>query len=186
MNASALFLPGAGRINSRLALSALLALTLMLLPALRPSVAHASDPLDFSAGDQYVETLPTAKGPKVTENAPKHRKGAGLSEGVQRKLQAQGGSDVATLQSVAESPQLGAPQSSGSSDGDSGSASDGSQKGKGNAVRKGTPSVPSAAINAAGGSGSGLGWLVVSLPLITALALGAFGIQRRSHQDADQ
>src|SRR4051812_1797414 len=173
MNASAPPLPGAGRFNRRLALSALLALTLIIPAAIQPARAHATSPLDFSAGDQYVETLPTAKGPKVTENAPKHRNKSGLSKKVQKQLAAVGGAEGATLQNVAESQALGAPAPSGSSSGSSeGDNSSSSKKGKtkGASVKE-SPSVPSAAINAAGGSGSGLGWLALALPLITAVAL---------------
>jgi len=184
MNASAPFLAGAGRFHTRLALCALVALALFIPAAMRPAAAHAaSNPLDFSAGDQYVETLPTAKGPKVTENTPKKRAGSGLSKKVQKQLAAEGGSDGATLAYVAEAPELGAPASTGS---DSSSSQDGgSKKGKtkGGAAKSST-SVPSAAISAAGGSGSGLGWLAIGLPLITAVALGAFGFQQRRNRDA--
>jgi len=184
MNASAPLLPGAGRFNRRLALSALLALTLIIPAAIQPARAHATSPLDFSAGDQYVETLPTAKGPKVTDSAPKHRNKSGLSKKVQKQLAAVGGSEGATLQNLAESQALGAPAPTGSSSGSSEGNSSSSKKGKtkgGSA--KDSPSVPSAAINAAGGSGSGLGWLALALPLITAVALGAFGFQRRNRDE---
>ena len=183
MNASAPFLPGAGRFNRRLALSALLALMLIIPAAIQPARAHATSPLDFSAGDQYVETLPTAKGPKVTENAPKHRNKSGLSKKVQKQIAAVGGSEGATLQNLAESQALGAPAPTDSSSGSSeGSSSSKKGKTKGGSA-KGSPSVPSAAINAAGGTGSGLGWLALALPLITAVALGAFGLQRRNRDE---
>jgi hypothetical protein len=181
MNASAPFLPGAGRSHTRLALCAVLALTLIIPAALRPAAAHASDPLDFSAGDQYVETLPTTKGPKVTENAPKRRTKSGLSKQVQRQLAAEGGSQADTLAYVAEAPELGAPAPTSSS---SGSSEGGSSKSKKGGSSKDSASVPSAAISAAGGGGSGLGWLALALPLITAVALGAFGFQQRRNRDA--
>ena len=163
-----------------------LALTLIIPAAIRPVAAHASSPLDFSAGDQYVETLPTAKGPKVTENTPKRHKGSGLSKHARKELAAQGGSEAATLAYVAEAPELGAPQSTGSSSGSSSSNGDSSSKGhKKGGSSKSSASVPAAAINAAGSSGSGLGWLALGLPLITAVALGAFGYQQRRNRDAD-
>jgi hypothetical protein len=185
VHVSVSLLPGAGRLHSRLAVGALLALTLILLPALRAPAAHASSPLDFSAGDQYVETLPTARGPKVTENAPKRRSTSGLSKRARQQLRAQGGSEVATLEYVAVSPELGAPPP-GASSGEDRSGPDGSGDRRGNAkgAANGSPSVPSAAINAVAGSGSGLGWLALALPLITAIALGAFGFQRRRDRDA--
>jgi hypothetical protein len=185
MHASAPFVTGAGRFHTRLALGAVLALTLITLAALWPAAARAADPLDFSAGDQYVETLPTAKGPKVTENAPKRRAGSGLSKQVKKQLAADGGGQADTLAYVAEAPELGAPAPTGSSSSSSSSDDGGSKKGKkkgGDA--KSSTSVPSAAINAAGGSGSGLGWLALALPLITAVALGAFGFQQRRNRDA--
>jgi hypothetical protein len=185
MNASAPFLPGAGRYNSRLALSAVLALTLILVPALGASVARAADtPLDFSAGDQYVETLPTAKGPQATDSSPRRRPSSGLSGRTKRQLKSEGGGEAATLQYVASSPEVGAPPSIVSGSGQSGSGDSGNSKGAHRGAGGGSPSVPSAAINAAGGSGSGLGWLALALPLITALALGAFGFQRRRNRDS--
>jgi hypothetical protein len=180
MTASALFLRRAGRFPARLALGAVLALTtILLLPA--AAAQAASSPLDFSAGDQYVETLPTTKGPKVTENAPKRRAGSALPKSVHKQLAAEGGSDAQTLSELAGSPELGAPVvATGSSERSSrDGASRKNHKTKDRAA-KGSPSVPSAAINATAGSGSGLGWLALGLPLITAVALGTFALQRRN------
>jgi hypothetical protein len=150
---------------------------------MRPAAAHAaSNPLDFSAGDQYVETLPTAKGPKVTDR-PKKRAGSGLSKKVQKQLATEGGSESATLTYVAEAPELGAPAAAAT--GSDSSHNGGSKKGKSKSGgTRSSTSVPSAAISAAGGSGSGLGWLGIGLPLITAVALGAFGFQQRRSRDA--
>jgi hypothetical protein len=187
MNASAPLLPGAGRFHSRLALCATLALTLFLASVVVPTTVRADPtPLDFSAGDQYVETLPTAKGPKATESAPRHNSGSGLSHATKQRLQAVGGSDAATLQYVASSAGLGAPVAAAAGSGQSQGGDSGKSGGSAKRGGAGTeaPSVPSAAVNAAGGSGSGLGWLALALPLITAIALGAFGFQRRRHRDS--
>src|SRR3954447_6267534 len=145
MNASAPLLPGAGRFSPRLALGAVLALTLMLLPG--AAIARADTPQDFSAGDQYVETLPTAKGPKATETAPKHKAGSGLSPSARQALETQGGSDTATLEYVATAPELGAPVTAGSGSVQDQNGSGASKKHK-RGASSGSGSVPSAAINA--------------------------------------
>jgi hypothetical protein len=139
-------------------------------------------PGNQSAGDQYVETLPTSKGPRAPGRGKHARK---LSRGVAKKLQQQGGSDAATLQKLATSPALGAPvdNGAGNSKGKS-SRAKGSQDGRSrNGKRHGgsAPAVPSAAINAVDGGASGLGWLVLVILAITALSLGAVGYQR--HRD---
>jgi hypothetical protein len=139
-------------------------------------------PGDQSAGDQYVETLPTTKGPRAPRGG-KHAKK--LSNGVTRRLQQQGGSDAATLEKLAASPALGAPVDNGAGSkrksshvaglqGGSNSSKNGKQHG-------GSAPVPSAAIKAVDGGGAGLGWLVLVILAITALSLGAVGYQR--HRD---
>ncbi len=143
-------------------------------------------PGDHSAGDQYVETLPTIGGPR----APKRNKRAKkLSKGVSKELQQHGGSDAAALERLATSADLGAPAAAGA--GDSSSSKDkssdgkGSHKGRNRDKRNGNsaPAVPSAAINAADRGEAGLEWLVIAILVITALSLGAVGYQR--HRDKD-
>ena len=74
-------------------------------------------PGDHSAGDQYVETLPTIGGPR----APKRNKRAKkLSKGVSKELQQHGGSDAAALERLATSADLGAPAAAGTGDSGSG------------------------------------------------------------------
>jgi hypothetical protein len=162
------------------------ALLLAALPA-APSAALASGgevgpavPGDQSAGDQYVETLPTTKGPRAPGRNKRAKK---LSHGVSKRLQQLGGSDAATLEKLATSTALGAPVDNGTRRGDAEGANGGaSHKGRsGNGKRHGgsTPAVPSAAINAVDGGEAGLGWLVLAILAITALSLGAVGYQRR-------
>jgi hypothetical protein len=172
--------------GARVAALAVLAAALLLtaVPAAAPAAGFAgsggddlgvSVPGNQSAGDQYVETLPTSKGPRAP-GRKKHAKR--LSNGVTRKLQKLGGSDAATLKALATSPALGAPVDSG----------DAKSKAKGSNDRRSddgkrhgssSPAVPSAAINAVDGGDAGLGWLVLAILAITALSLGAVGYQRR-------
>jgi hypothetical protein len=131
--------------------------------------AGAQSPDNFSAGDQYVETLPSTKGPKAAEGNPHKR--ARLSHDAKQKLREQGGSDTAQLMQIATSTQLGAPDQSlhkdaHKRDGESG------------------PAVPSAAIDAVTGGHAGLGLLLLWLIVITAVGLGAAGYRRHRHKDS--
>jgi len=150
-----------------------------------------SVPGNESAGDQYVETLPTTKGPRAPG-----RKGHGkkLSRDAAKKLQRLGGSDAATLKALATSPALGAPTDGGK--GKSGASSkrgarnnssdNGARsRGHGGSGRRhggAAPAVPSAAINTADGGQSGIRWLVVALVAITAVSLAGVGYQRRRNK----
>ena len=173
----------------RLARASLIAFVLAALVAALPAGAPASsfdstggDPYgatpDNSAGDQYVETLPTTKGPRAAEKG-KHAKK--LSPGLKQRLAKLGGSDAAALSALATSPSLGAPETSGAT-----ATGKGDRSGKGRAEHRrrhggNAPAVPSAAINAVDGGDAGLGWLVLGILAITALALGAVALQR--HRD---
>jgi hypothetical protein len=134
-----------------------------------------------SAGDQYVETLPSTKGPKVAHgDTKKHRTGGILSPRAE-KLLSQAGPEADKLIQIATSPQLGAPEQTlekGSTRGAHRGAQGKSRSGESR------PAVPSAAIDAVGGGQAGLGWLVLALLIITALALGTVGYQRFKDRDA--
>lgn len=110
---------------------------------------------DFSAGDQYVEQVPTGQG---SRDAGRHAKGGKteLSGGALARLNSAGGSDAAALERVATSTGLGAPTAK--------------LRGASSAIA--TPSIPAAAVDAVG---SGGGWLIVVLAIITLLTLGAVG-----------
>jgi hypothetical protein len=158
------------------------ALVLMALPAGTAAASdfqsgdpYGSSPSGQSAGDQYVETVPTTRGPR----APSHHKRARkLSPHVTRKIETLGGSDSAALKTLATSTALDAPVEHAATGGKAKRSSSRSNERHGGS----TPAVPSAAINAAGGGEAGLGWLVVALLAITALALGAAGYQRHRHK----
>jgi hypothetical protein len=138
---------------------------------------YGSSPSGQSAGDQYVETLPTTRGPR----APKHRKHARkVSRQVTRAIETQGGSDAGQLKALATSTALGAPADEPSGGNGTGGKSRGESASRsGKRDRSSSPAVPSAAIHAVDGGEAGLGWLVVALLAITALALGSVGYQRR-------
>jgi hypothetical protein len=173
----------------RVALASLTAIVLAALVAALPAVAPASsfdstgsDPYaatpNNSAGDQYVETLPTTKGPRAADKGKgKHVKK--LDAALRQKLAKLGGSDAATLSALATSPGLGAPGSSATT-GKSGGAGKG-RAGHRERDTRNAPAVPSAAINAVDGGDAGLGWLVLGILAITGLALGALALQR--HRD---
>jgi len=177
----------------------------LLLAAAIPATAPARSgdglgltvPGNQSAGDQYVETLPTTKGPRAPG---RHKHGKKLPHGVAKRLQRLGGSDAAALKALATSPGLGAPavDAGGSgrriggegraAKGKSSTGSNGQGSGDGRARDGGkrhggsTPAVPSAAIHAVDDGGAGLGWLVLALVAITAVSLGALGYQRHRHK----
>lgn len=120
--------------------------------------AFAADPpagpQDFSAADQYVESVPSTTGAKpggpVGGSKP-------LPSSIQSRL---GTGDSATkLNAVATSGQLGAPQHR--------------LRGK---PRHSSDSVPTAAVSALGDGGGGtLIWLLVASAVIAALAAGKVG-----------
>jgi hypothetical protein len=143
------------------------------LAKLPPVEQPLGAPDHFSAGDQYVETLPSAKGPKAANG--KHGGSVDLPRKIEQTLVSHGGPDSAKLIQIATSPELGAPeQKHGKSEGTRAKKRDGSPQ----------AAAPSAAIDAVGGGEAGLGWLVLALLVITALALGAVGYQRYKDRDA--
>jgi len=146
-----------------LAVAAAAALVLLLAPT-----AFAASPGDFSASDQYVETVPTSHGPSATDGSRRSR--TPLSAAAAAKLRNQGGADAASLEAIATSSDYGAPQAK----------RDGADKrrdGKGS-----TPAVPSASVAAVRESGGDLLWLLLALLAVTGLLIGAVAYQR--HRDS--
>jgi hypothetical protein len=135
---------------------------------------QGQSPENFSAGDQYVEMLPTPGGPRPAGKG--RARSVPLPKGVQRQVQAQGGPDAGKLTEIATSPRLGAPEHKGGKAG----------RGGGDVKRHGrsAPAVPSAAVGAVGSGRAGLGWLALAVLLITALALGASGYGRYRNKDS--
>jgi hypothetical protein len=150
-----------------LARSAILAALMVLL--LAPSApAAAKSPEDLSAADQYVETLPTSRGPSPTKDRAGGR--TDLPQGVTARLASLGGSDAAALEAVATSQEFGAPQGKGGS-ADNSEGTDGASSGS-------TPAVPSASVQAVRDSGGDLLWLLLALLGLTGLMVGAVAYQR--------
>jgi hypothetical protein len=135
-----------------------------------PAAAIAAPPLtelrpdEFSAADQYKESVPTSRGPRAP--AVERRHSSPLSPGLGARLQRQPRAVAARLEKVATSAQLGAPQ----------------RKLKSSRDRTDNPSVPTAAISALDGSGSTeLLWLLIALLAITGLGVGTAA--HRHYQD---
>jgi opacity protein-like surface antigen len=169
-----LALPLAGGLSItplRLILAALLAAALAV-----PASAAADTPQDFSAADQYVETLPTTSGPDATGDDRRGSK-TPLRPSVAAKLRAQGGADAARLEAVATSSDFGAPQGkAGGADkeNDSGDRRDSRTR----------AAVPSASVQAVQGNAEDLLWLLLALVAITGLMAGAVFYQRHRHKDS--
>jgi hypothetical protein len=58
--------------------------------------------------NQYVESVPTAKGAKPSRYAPDHREGK-LAPDLRRRLEQHGGADAEALEAIATEARLGAP-----------------------------------------------------------------------------
>jgi hypothetical protein len=124
---------------------------------------------DFSAADQYVESVPTARGPKVPgvgkqRGRAKRNENAAptLSARVRSSLERQSDETATQLERIATSPDYGAPAET---------------------LRKVDvdPSVrvPAAAVSASGdGEESVLTWLLVALIAITLLTAGSAAYRR--------
>jgi hypothetical protein len=139
-----------------------------------PAAAGAESPEDFSAADQYVETLPTTRGPNATKDRKRAR--TPLRPSVAAKLRNQGGADAERLAALATSSAFGAPQGT----------TRGADTNKGSGGRKGsrdTTAFPSATVQAVRGGGEDLLWLLLALVAITGLMAGAVTYQR--HKDTN-
>jgi hypothetical protein len=144
-----------------LALATACAALLLALPTAAPgqeqSVPSLTD--DFSAADQYVESVPTSRGPKAPAVGPAGRKAkrpkAPLPPAVESRLEAEPEDTAAKLKQIATSPDLGAPVER-------------LQEG-----RRRSPRVPAATVSAVeDGAGASLTWLVVALLATTGIAAG--------------
>jgi hypothetical protein len=152
----------------------LLSLGLALWVAL-PGAATAAEPGaptlndDFSAADQYVESVPTAGGPKVPGVGTKpHRRAKreappSLPKSVESSLKRQPAQTAAKLERIATSADYGAP----------------TKKLKEEKRGKSSPRIPTAQVSAVGeGEQSTLTWLLVALVSMTLLAAGTAGYRR--------
>lgn len=137
--------------------------TVLLMPAAAPAAA----PGDFSAADQYVETLPTPQGSNPTKTRKGHH--TKLSAGVEEKLQSEAGKDASALEIAATSSDFGAPQKK-----DRGAD-------KSHSRSTASPAVPTASVKAVSNSGEDLLWLLIVLIAITGLMVGAVAYQRHKN-----
>jgi hypothetical protein len=124
---------------------------------------------NFSAADQYVESVPTARGPKVpgVTKSPRRGKSSGssapkLSPSVKSSLEGQPAETAAQLERIATSPDYGAPAEE---------------------LRKveinSSARVPAAAVSAVGeGEEDTLTWLLVALIATTLLIAGLAAYRR--------
>lgn len=126
------------------------ACVLLLALAVPVYASAAPSPDDYSAVDQYVETVPGAGGPQAGSDEPSRR---ALPPGVAGLLETEGGNDSELLIELASSESLGAPQ-----------------KRLSGARLEASPAWLSAAVGASGGSAP---WLLAGLLVVTALAVTA-------------
>jgi hypothetical protein len=139
-----------------------------------PAPAAAQSPQDFSASDQYVETLPTTSGPSATKD--RRRGKTPLRPSAAAKLRSQGGADAARLEALATSSDFGAPQgTTGRADKKNGS---GDRRNS-----RDSRAIPSASVQAVRAGGGDLLWLLLALLAITGLMVGAVTYQR--HKDTN-
>jgi hypothetical protein len=111
-------------------------------------------PGDFSAADQYVESVPTSGGPHAAVDKPNVGKSVPLPPGISGRLTGKGGSQ---LKEVATSSKLGAPAK------------------RLHRTERSSPSVPSAAVSAIDEGGSSMIWLLLALLLVTGVVVGTAG-----------
>ena len=129
---------------------AFLVVSLLLVGAQTASAEQAALPGDFSAADQYVESVPTSGGP----HAPVGKgKGVPLPPGISGRLTGRDGS----LNQVATSSRFGAPRK------------------RLHHSHIHSPGVPRAAVTALDGSGGNTVWLLLGLLLATGAVVGTAG-----------
>ena len=167
----------AGALSRKAAIAAVSCLVwLAMLPSSAPAAEQApsASPADeFSATDQYVESVPTSRGPKAP--AVQKRPKAPLAPAVSARLDQEGGDSAAKLEQVATSQDLGAPAARPDSDSDR----------PRHARAVSTPSVPSAAVSAVGdGEDGSLLRLLGAIALITGLAVGMAGYRHYKHKSS--
>jgi hypothetical protein len=143
------------------------ALILLILTAAAPAAAEEPPvvPEQFSAADQYVESVPTSSGPKPARDG-KHR--SGRDDAAPAVPVSPAVSDLdPTLKEVATSPRLGAP--------DRGLTH----------VRADEPGVPAATVSAIDDTeGGSLLWLLLALLVVTGAIAGTAVYRHRARRRA--
>jgi hypothetical protein len=122
----------------------------LLLSAPAVSIAALPVPEDYSAANQYVESIPTSEGSKPA--------GVGKNGSVPPGLAGSAGNQAGQVKQLANSPQLGAP------------------KKKLHGARADDPGVPSALVSAIGEhEGGNFPLLLLGLLLISGVVAGTAG-----------
>jgi hypothetical protein len=144
------------RLGSRVAATTI---SLTLLIGAPVALAAIPVPEDFSAADQYVESVPTSSGPKpARKNRVEHVK---TSIPVPPPVKDLDG----TLKKVATSPTLGAPERSLPD------------------AKADTPKVPAATVSAIDDADGGrLMWLLLALVLVSGATVGAASYRHRARR----
>lgn len=151
--------------RTRAWLLALAAAAAMLLGAAAVAPAETAAPSltdEFSAADQYVESVPTARGPKAPGVGKQRQKREKLPQRAQAGLESQPEQTARKLEQIATSPELGAPVVNRDRKG-----------GKRRSPSSSVPRVPAATVSAVGeGEEDTLLWLAVAMIVIAAAAAG--------------
>jgi hypothetical protein len=144
------------------------ALASLAVLAVAPAAAETPVlPEDFSAADQYVESVPTSSGPKPTRKETRKRKAKEAGTGVPVPVSPAARELDGALKEVATSPHLGAPQQ-------------GLRE-----ARAEEPSVPSATVSAVDDANGGrLFWLLLALLVITGVIAGTASYRNRTRRKA--
>jgi hypothetical protein len=130
-------------------MSALVLVSGLLLSSPAAASAAAPVPEDFSAADQYVESIPTSEGSKPA---------GGSKVDLPARLPLQPGAGGDKLEQIATAPELGAPRK------------------RLHAARADEPDVPAALVSAIGeNAGSNLLPLVIALLLVSGVVAGIAG-----------
>jgi hypothetical protein len=139
-----------------------------------PASSGAQTPDDFSAADQYVETLPTTRGPSATKD--RKRGNTPLRPSIAAKLRSLGGTDSARLEAIATSSDFGAPQ---------GKRAGVDKNGAGDRHdSRDAAAIPSATVKAVWEGGGDLLALLLALLAITGLMVGAVTYQRHKNSNS--
>ena len=149
-------------------------MSVLILPA--PAVAQ---PSPGPAVDQYVESVPTAKGNTRASTGRHHKRGK-LPAELRDRLRRQGGSDAEDLEAIATAPGLGAPDATADA---GGRVARGGGEGAAGAEGPDRKSAISATADAAFAGGSGRTALLLIALLATTAVVGAFAFARRRSTD---
>jgi Tfp pilus assembly protein FimV len=147
-------------------LGALAPAAVLILIVAAPTAALAVEapplPQEFSAADQYVESVPTSSGPRPAKRGkrPKTARRIALPPPVAKRLDE-------PLREVATSPSLGAPE----------------RKLRRTDAPVESPSVPSATVTAVDEAHRGrLLWLLLALLLVTGALVGTAGYRHKARR----